>query len=39
MARLRSDLPLEQWQLPLLPVAGMAAGEVAELAATLRYAA
>ena len=23
--RLRSTLPLEQWQLPLLPVAGMAA--------------
>ena len=39
MARLRSTLPLERWELPLLPVAGMAAGEVAELVATLRYAA
>jgi arsenite/tail-anchored protein-transporting ATPase len=37
--RLRSTLPLEQWQLPLLPVAGMAAEEIAELAAALRNAA
>ena len=37
--RLRSTLPLEQWELPLLPVAGMAVAEVAELVATLRYAA
>jgi arsenite-transporting ATPase len=37
--RLRSTLPLEQWQLPLLPVAGMAAEEVAELAAALRNVA
>ena len=37
--RLRSTLPLEQWHLPLLPVAGMAAEEVAELAAALRNVA
>ena len=28
--------PLEQWHLPLLPVAGMGAGDVAELATALR---
>ncbi len=34
--RLRGELALQQWHLPLLPVAGMACRDVAKLAAALR---
>jgi anion-transporting ArsA/GET3 family ATPase len=35
VARLRRELALEQWHLPLLPVAGLAAGDVAQLAGAM----
>lgn len=36
IARLRTELALEQWHLPMLPVAGLGAGDVAALAASMR---
>lgn len=36
IARLHTELALEQWHLPMLPVAGLGAGDVAALAASMR---
>ncbi len=36
IARLRTELALEQWHLPLLPVAGLGAADVVGLAGSLR---
>jgi hypothetical protein len=36
IARLGDELALDQWHLPLLPVAGLGAADVATLAASLR---
>ena len=36
IARLGAELALEQWHLPLLPVAGLGPTDVADLAASLR---